>query len=95
MTLLKFVVVGTVGAVASERDQKQHATIRFIGPRMRNETAGSYQWAMSQLNLIVWSSSTYTSQLPNNFVIDNDQVLMNAIENISPESKHILCVLQK
>lgn len=92
MTLLNFVIVGTV---AYKRNRKQPATICFIGHWMRNKTADSYQCAMSQLNLIIWTSGTDASLLPNNFVTDNDKALMNAIENIFPESKHILWVLQK
>lgn len=88
MVLLNIVVAGTV---ASEYRRSQLATIHVAGCWMRKETTESYEWAMKQLRSIAWPSGTDPSLLPDNFVTDKDQALMNAIKVVFPESRHILC----
>lgn len=84
MVLLNFVV-------ASQSNAKQLATIHVAGCWMRNETTESYIWALRQFWSLAWSGNNEASGLPNNFVTDKDQALMNAIKTVFPESKHILC----
>ncbi|EPB91628.1 hypothetical protein HMPREF1544_01550 [Mucor circinelloides 1006PhL] len=74
LALLHFVVAGTI---ASEYDKKQLATIHVAGCWMRHESNKSYEWAIKQFRLTVWPNVMDLSCLPNNFVTDGKESIID------------------
>jgi hypothetical protein len=81
MVLFNFIIAGTLG---SRERPKQLTTIPVAGCWKDRETIQCFR-------NIEWSKAADKSKLPNCFVTDNDEVLLEAIKQAFPESRYILC----
>lgn len=90
--LLNFVIAGTV---SSREKPDQLTTIPVAGAWMERETKSNYKWVLMQLREIVWPQKLTSEQLelPSVFTTDNDAALKGALEEVFPESAHLLCYI--
>ena len=90
--LLNFVVAGTV---SSRERPDQLATIPVASAWMERETRSVYKWVLQQLREVVWPRNLSPEQLelPSVFTTDNDAALKGALQDVFPESAHLLCYI--
>lgn len=72
--------IGAVGA----NNQNISVSVCFL----RNEDTEAYSWAMRSLRKMI---EKYDIELPLTLITDRELALMNPLEEIFPESRHLLC----
>ena len=82
-------IVGTSNS-SSIKGSNRLQTFAIAAAFVNNETENTYQWILEELRDAVWPTET-RYKLPSVIVTDNEQALRNAIENVFPESQHLLC----
>ena len=88
----KFSLINIVGIsnVSSVRGTNRLQTFAVAAAFVNAETEAAYTWVLEELRNAIWPEEK-DYELPNVFVTDNERALRNAIDNVFPESHHLLC----